>query len=466
MDAPAPDVTGQAASARPPRLPFRRSGVAGALGGLVLLLLVGAALIGVYIRGERERDLLQWESRLGLVADARADAVARLLAAGRRDVDELARNASLQLYLWQVTAPRATAPDSRDAADSEAGQLAYLRNLITAAAERGAYLPEPATRVPANLPRSSASGLALLDASGRTVVATPGIAGQLGGYADLAGHALAAPGQARVALLSGPDDRPVLVTAVAVSRVSGAGTANGDPIGVLLGIRNAEQDLYPLLTRGPAFVETTETLLVVADEDRVLFLSPTRDGAVPLRRSLPIERTDVAEVAAVMAPERFVSLPNHRGVPVLQVGRRIRGQDWVLVQQVVAEEALSVANDRRTFLLATLSLLLVAIAALGVAAWRHGSSVRARHQADELRLKAAKLQKQTDLLHTITDNVDVLTVLVDREQQVLFVNRAVADAANSTIAALLGGRLTGIFGHSGAITLAGLADEVRRARSG
>mgnify|MGYP003430833476 CR=1 FL=1 len=73
----------------PRRPPF--SPVAIAVAALLGLIGLGALLINVYIEGERQRDLLQWESRLGLVADARADAVARLLAADRRELQDLAR---------------------------------------------------------------------------------------------------------------------------------------------------------------------------------------------------------------------------------------------------------------------------------------------------------------------------------------------------------------------------------------
>ena len=86
-----------------------RASVIAALVALVALVFNGALLINAYIEQERERDLLQWESRLGLVVDAKAEAVARLLAAGRRDLEELATNASLRFYLWQLTGPRAGA---------------------------------------------------------------------------------------------------------------------------------------------------------------------------------------------------------------------------------------------------------------------------------------------------------------------------------------------------------------------
>ncbi len=458
-------------SAAVPRRPLL-SPVAIALLALLVLIGLGAVLINVYIEGERQRDLLQWESRLGLVADAKADAIARLLAADRRDLEELARNASLQLYLGQVVRARQSGAPA-----AEPAQQAYLRNLILAAAERGGYLPDASARVPANVPRTGTSGLALLDAELNSVVVTPGLAGAMGRYSEVARRALAPPAQPAVDLVLGADDRAMLVIAVPVGPVSGAiqsgAGAVAAPAGVVLGVRSADQDLFPLLGRGPAFAEDSETLLLARRDERVVFLAPTREGANALRRSMPLERpqadAELAEVSAVMAPDRFADLDNYRGTPVLQVSRRIRGQategqTWVLAQQVNREEALASADDRRQFLMATLSLLLVAIAALAVAAWRHGSSVRARHQADELRDKAAKLQRQTDLLHTITDNLDVLTVLVNREQEVVFTNQATASAAKSSIASIVGGRLSNVFGHATAILLGDLSEDVRRQR--
>ncbi|MCL4791839.1 MAG: hypothetical protein KJ040_07285, partial [Gammaproteobacteria bacterium] len=395
---------------------FRRS-VAAAILALVMLLGAGGLLINIYIENERQRDLLQWETRLGLVADSKADALARALAADQRDLAELANNASLQLYLWQLV--RARQQSAPDAGQAESAQQAYLRNLMLAAAERGGYMPDPAARVPANVPRSVSYGLALLDARLRPVVVTPGLGELADSYGEVMRGALAKPGTTLVDLRLDAEDRAVVVIAVSVGAVSGSLTGGGAANGVLIGVRSAEQELYPLLRRGPTFAEESETLLVARQDDAIVFLSPTQDGGAPLRRTLPIERADLAEVAAVLSPGSFVSLDNYRGVPVLQVSRRIRGlvsagEPWVLVQGVNAKDALSTADERRRFLLATLSLLLLSIAALSVAAWRHGSSVRARHQAEELRSKAAKLQKQTDLLHTVTDNIDVLTVLMNR----------------------------------------------------
>lgn len=418
----------------------RRLSVAAALLALALLSIGGAWLISAYIEQEHQRDLLQWESRMGLVADARADAIGRLILAERRNLEELAANASLRFYLWQI-AHAAAAPAGREA--GETGALGYLRNLLLAAAERLGYDSLPASRLPASIAPLRIAGLAVFDAERRPVIATPGLHELQATYGALVGRALQHAGSPVMVLMRDAQDQAVMVMAVVVGAVPGTLAVDGRPLGVLLGIRSAEADLFPLLTRGPSFAEENESLLLELRGSDVVLLSPARDGSSGMRRTLPAAQNALAEVAAVTSPGHFVVLDNYRGRRVLQVSRTVRGQDWVLVQQVDAAEAMSLADDRRRFLLAALSLLLFSIVAVAVAAWRHGSSVRASQQAAELAAKAAKLQRQTDLLHTITDNLDVLILLVGRDGRVLFLNRAAATAAGSTIAALLDTTLAG-----------------------
>ena len=159
--------------------------------------------------------------------------------------------------------------------------------------------------------------------------------------------------------------------------------------------------------------------------------------------------------------DSFDILDNYAGRSVLQVSRRVERQTWVLAQQVDALQALSESKERRRFLLVSLSLLLLTIVAITIAAWRHGSSVRAKQQAAELREKALKLQKQTELLHAVSDNIDVMTLLVADDQQIAFTNQATANAAGVRIADLLG---SGLGAALGAATAAELADGIRQAR--
>ncbi|MBM4196365.1 MAG: HD domain-containing protein [Gammaproteobacteria bacterium] len=403
---------------------------------LAALVVAGFAGIGAYVDEERQRDLLQWEARLGLVADAKSDAASRLLDNQRREVVELAGNASLRFYLWQIEQARQSGPTAGDL-----GALGYLRNLVLASASRYGYL-DAGGQLPANLSNPRTTGMAVLDVRLNTVVVTPGLTGVAATFADIGRRALEQPGRVHVALMPDEHDRAVIAAAIAVGSLPG--TDAGDALGVVLGVRSAELELYPMLIRGPAFGEDNEALLLERRGDTVALLSPTRDGSAPLRRTLPVDRADLAEASAVKEPGRFVELDNYRGESVLQVTRSIRGLDWVLAQQVDAVQALSLGDERRRFLFTALTLLLLFLVAVALAAWRHGSSVRARAQAAELADRAYRLQRQTDLLHNITDNLDALTILVTRDQRVLFTNQAMAAAVGATIGSLIGGNLAAV----------------------
>jgi len=407
---------------------------------LVALVLVGAFFINVYISQERERDLRQWEARLGLVADAKVDAIRDFLDHVFDDLQELAGNASLQLYLGELLQARA------DGARQPA-EFAYLRNLILASADRYGYWSGDTPRIAANITMGNATGLVLLDLDLNPVVATPGMPVINTKFHDLLQRTLNGIERQATGLVPDGQDKAVIVFAVPVMAVMGSrARGDGQPIGLLVGLRDAERELFSLVSSGAGFAEDNEALLLEMRGDRVVYLSSTKDGAKPMRRSLPVSRAKLAAAQAVNTLNDFALLDNYVGKSVLQVSRRVDQQTWVLAQQVDARQALSESNQRRRFLLITLSLLLLAIVAIVVAAWRHGSSIRARHQAAELLDKATRLQRQTELLHAITDNIDVLTLLISQSHSVIFTNQATAEAVGAKISDIVDNELTAVVG--------------------
>src|SRR5688500_10237757 len=76
--------------------------VAAAIAALGLVALLGVLLALNWIEAERERELRSWQSRLGIVADSRAAALADWLDAQYGVLRELAENAALQLYLTDL----------------------------------------------------------------------------------------------------------------------------------------------------------------------------------------------------------------------------------------------------------------------------------------------------------------------------------------------------------------------------
>ena len=82
--------------------------------------------------------------------------------------------------------------------------------------------------------------------------------------------------------------------------------------------------LYPLIQSWPTPNSTAETLLVERDGDNVLYLNELRyrkDSAVKLR--LPITRTDLPAVRAVLGQAKVAEGRDYRGVAVLAASRAI-----------------------------------------------------------------------------------------------------------------------------------------------
>ncbi len=419
--------------------PWTRS-VRRALAVLVILIIGGALLGYQVISLERDRVWHDWRARLGLIADTRADLVLRWRAEQLRHLRGLAGNPSLQLYLVQLGSRR-----QAKAGGPEPAQLSYLRNLIRASALRGGYVQDDSTEegIGANLGTTPSSGLMLLDAAMATVAATSGMPA-LSPETLARAREVMASGQARVgSIYLDNNDVPVVSLLMPVSALTGTGSGS---IGVLVGVKSAARELFPLLRKIGTGPGSEETLLVQRDGDSLVYVSPTGAGGRALRRRLHFEPESLASAYAVEHPGGFAVLRDYAQTPVLVTSRALPGLPWTLVQKVGEKEALSEYQEHRDFLLVTLVLVLTLMAALLVAAWRHGSSLRAQLTSEELRRSTVAIQSQWKLLRTITDNIGEVLFVLDRQEYLTFANRALAslvgldkpDFQGKTLASVLG----------------------------
>lgn len=84
--------------------------------------------------------------------------------------------------------------------------------------------------------------------------------------------------------------------------------------------------LYPLIQRWPVPSETAETLLVRRDGDDALFLNELRHQKLPpLSQRIPLTRTDVPAVQAILHGQSVFEGTDYRGMRVLSVTRAIHG---------------------------------------------------------------------------------------------------------------------------------------------
>ncbi len=423
---------------------LRRNPAIAALATLFFLLLLGTWLIFAYVAKERSRDMQSWQTVLGIVADTRFQMVDGWLDAQQSTLRELSENTSLQLYLTQATAVEAKPGDNMAAA-----QAGYLRNLIIATAERTGFSnPEAQSTIRANLSPRQGNSLALLDLQGRVVTATTGFV--LNAALKAAATEAAQQGIPQIRHLSLANGEPAVAFLAHVPAIQGPGGTK-PAMGVLVGIKQARPELYPLLTRKVSTYGSEETLLVGRDGDSVIYLSPLADGSAPLSKKLAFSTPNLAEAYALSSPGEFTAEKrDYRGMPVLLTSRSFQQVPWVLVEKINASEALQESTTHRQFLLTSFLLTMSLVAAALIAAWWYGSNTKERKTAEQLRAKSRELEKQSGLLRAISNSTPDMILIADENQHFVFANQALGEATNLKPEDFSGKTLSSVFGAQAA----------------
>lgn len=415
----------------------RRAGLA-----LVALLLVAlVAVLGIVWFADSERDRLtaEWQVRLGLVADSRKAAVEDWLNERRGEVLRLAANRTVQFYLVDLSDPELP----REETDSS---RQYIEGLMTSEAERGGYLPPRGQVATTGRDVSAHGGLILLDASSNIVAQTPGAPDPSALLPDSL-----RPGQVSVSPpFAAGDGRAMIALFSSIGAPEGS-TDGG--IGLLVAIRPLGEDFFRRLEQPGDTTSGAETFLTDLDDDQIRYLSPLDDGAAPLTRQIPVSMVERAVVALQGTPAGSGSFVGYAGNEVLAVSRQIIGTDWTLIRQVPGDLALS-DGIRRIWLISGALLLALLLAAVTVVAvWRHAVSDRLAEAASNLSVALKESDRLGRLLRNVADAVPNGITAVDREEKVLFGNRAAFDRIGIPASEAEGMPLINLLGPGGSAPL-------------
>jgi PAS domain S-box-containing protein len=413
----------------------RRSKVTASIGltAAAIALAATAAVALVFRFADVERELIAWQSRLGIVADTRAGAVNAWLDRQFEEVTRLAANPSVQLYANELA--KGPKGDSTPAALAQSGYLANL--LAVTAARAGFSRPQPEREPGANVPRVATAGIAILAADDRVLVATSGMPAFDGRLAEFVREAR--PGE-RALLDPFPDAAGVPAMAFLAPIYSVQG--EGDPanqIGWVLGVRELAPGLFNELQQPGLAWKSAEVELVRRRAGVAEYLSPAREsGGAPIRR-LALDTPDLDVAFALAHPGGFAVRRDYRGEQVLVTSRRIDGAPWTLVFKVDRDEALAAIVN-------SLLLAIALVVAGMVALWRHGASRRAETSAEQLAALARRYENQGRLLRLVADSVAASLFIVDGDGRLHFANKAAAGRANTTPDDLMGKLIANVFG--------------------
>jgi HD-GYP domain-containing protein (c-di-GMP phosphodiesterase class II) len=408
--------------------------------GVLAAVAVGVVLVLRFVAQERERDLVDWQIRLGIVADSRKQAVDAWLAGQWHDLDGIAQNNSVQLFLSELKASvggLAGIPDG----ESQAG---YIENLLvfTASQDRFASLV-PAPNLPVNIARTATSGLALFDASGRVVVATQNAPAAEPWVAALVSGAAKGKTATRDLYIDAAGN-PTMAFLDPVFAVQGDETA-ANQVGWVLGVKEVAGELYPLLRQPGEAEKTADAALVRAAGANVEYLSPLPEQK-PLSLALAAATPGLAEAAALRAPGGFGLARDYRNTEVLYTSRAITRMPWVLVYKIDRAEALADTDRRGERLMTAFLLALLFIAAAFAAVWRHGASRRASEEAGRYRRLAERFEHQSALLRHVTDGQPNAIFIADEAARYTFANRRAAAEAGISADDMLGKSLAAVIG--------------------
>jgi PAS domain S-box-containing protein len=417
-----------------------RTIIAVAAAVLVAVIAVGVYAVLAFVDRERERDLQQWQVRLGIVADSRTADVNRWIASQFGSLQSLAENAALQLYMNQISLSGAATPNRE--AQAAAG---YLRNLLNATAARDGFVPPRVeAAVDANVERAGQAGIALVDRNGTVLAATDTMPPPSPAVREAFARA-AAGRQTLVDIQPGPGGSPGMAFVVPVYGVQ-ADRGPDNSLGFAVGLRVVGNDLYERLAQPGDTAATSESYLVRRAENGIEYLSPLRDGTRPLAKRLAVDTPDLVDPVAIGKPGALLRLRDYAGDEVLATARAVSGAPWFLVRKISAAEALAESDSRRDMLLTTFILVIAGVAIAIVAVWRHGTSVRSAQALERQSIANERLENFTKFLRVVSDGQPNAVFAVSDQGRYTFANAKAAEGTGITQQEMMGKTMASVVG--------------------
>lgn len=258
----------------------------------------------------------------------------------------------------------------------------------------------------------------LIDAAGQIRLS---LGGRLGLVHEDVSQALHRALQDRQPVLTdlhrGPGDLPPHLDAVAP--LFTGNESGGEPVGAVVLQIDASQFLYPLIQSWPTPSSSAETLLVRRDGDSVLYMNDLRhqpNAALTLR--IPLSRTEVPAVRAVLGREGVAPGKDYRGVEVLSATLPIPDSSWFIVAKVDRSEILADWYSRSALILGVMLGLVAVVGTAGGLAWQRNQKVHFQtlFEAEKER-QESETRYRTTLL-SIGDGV----IVTDAGGQVVLLN--------------------------------------------
>ena len=404
---------------------------------LLLATVVGVFLVFQFIQSERDREMQRWQTRLGIVVDSRQADVEQWLDLQISELRSLAENASLQIYMTILH-------DSENTEDASA-EIEYLGNLLDVTANRAGFaVADVGAVVNANVARIGLAGIALVDDAGNIVVSSQGfppIQGKLQGF--LATLEKGSSGISDIYLNN--SNNPAMAFAAPVFALQGDSTASSQ-IGMVVGVKEVADSLYPLLKQPGSVELTAEALLVRQNNNVIEYLSPLKDGTPALKRKLAMDTPNLAAAFAVSTPEGYATKSDYNGTEVLVISRKLPNVAWSILYKINTSEALAESSERINSLVVAFGLIIVLVLAGMAALWYYGTSRRATESSHKFEALATRFEGQRNFMHLVTDSQPNAIAIFDEKGHYRWFNKTALENSGMKRADLFEKHVTAVLG--------------------
>jgi len=196
--------------------------------------------------------------------------------------------------------------------------------------------------------------------------------------------------------------------------VAGADDGSGPAGGIVIRV-DPRDFLFPLIGSWPVPSRTSETLIVRAEGDSVLFLNELRHLESSGFLRLPLSRTELPAVQAVLGRTGTFRGIDYRGVEVLSAIELIEGSTWFMVSKIDLDEALAGWGLVAGLILGMTGVTILAACTSIVVLWQRSERLQYRRMLaveKALRGSEVRLQQLLGCLMAIR-NVNQLITQVD-----------------------------------------------------
>ncbi len=415
--------------------------------GLLLLALIAGLCYMLYSASgtQYHREVAQLKLRQQAIVQARAEAVKTWLKDRTRNVEEIANNTSVKLYLTEmIDYEKLREEVVLESPLVPVAEQQYLQNYITSVATRTGMLDRHG--IHANVPNQlTVSGISVFDNAGKGLVyASP---------AHAAAHqavfmnylpALQEVNNFTSTFAGFYKEDAFVAFAAPIYSVQGDATSE-DRLGFAFAMLPVASQVEGLLHKPDTFEKSAITILANVDESDALEFY-NMDNVRELSAG---EAARMVEYLSIMDSGNFIVAPDHAGTESLAIALPVEGLPWYLVHKVDSKESLAPIKKQRRLFLTTGLLALASVLLITVAAWRHGSSLR-------FKKLATAFQRQSNLVRLVTDNQPNSMYIVDNQQRYCFANKEAASFSSIDAEQMIGKQVRHVMGPKASEELSGL----------